>query len=166
MKIFVLGTRGIPDVLGGVETHCEELYPRISKLGHDVTIITRTPYIKDKSVKLYKDVRLKHIFAPKTKSIEAIVHTFLGVLYAGIKRPDVLHVHAVGPMLLTPFARLLGLKVVVTNHGPDYNRQKWGKLAKLILKTGEYLGTKSAHKIIVISNVIKTILRTKYFFDL
>ncbi|WP_340155568.1 glycosyltransferase family 4 protein [uncultured Winogradskyella sp.] len=162
MKIFVLGTRGIPDVLGGVETHCEELYPRISKLGHDVTIITRTPYIKDKSVKLYKDVRLKHIFAPKTKSIEAIVHTFLGVLYAGIKRPDVLHVHAVGPMLLTPFARLLGLKVVVTNHGPDYNRQKWGKLAKLILKTGEYLGTKSAHKIIVISNVIKTILRTKY----
>ena len=27
MKIIVTGTRGIPDVMGGVETHCEELFP-------------------------------------------------------------------------------------------------------------------------------------------
>ncbi len=47
------------------------------------------------------------------------------MLYAAIKRPDVLHIHAIGPMIMTPFARLLGLKVVVTNHGPDYDRQKW-----------------------------------------
>ena len=25
MKVVVTGTRGIPDILGGVETHCEEL---------------------------------------------------------------------------------------------------------------------------------------------
>jgi len=162
MKIIVLGTRGIPDILGGVETHCEELYPRISKLGHDVTIITRTPYVVDKSLLSYNGVKLKHIFAPKLKSIEAIVHTFLGVLYASIKRPDVLHIHAVGPMIMTPLARLFGLKVVVTNHGPDYDRQKWGKLAKSILQLGEYLGSKTAHKVIVISNVIRLILKTKY----
>ena len=30
MKIIVTGTRGIPDVMGGVETHCEELFPRIA----------------------------------------------------------------------------------------------------------------------------------------
>ena len=162
MKIIVLGTRGIPDILGGVETHCEELYPRISKLGHAVTIITRTPYVKDKTLKSYNSVKLKHIFAPKQRSIEAIVHTFLGIMYAGLKRPDILHIHAVGPMIMTPFARLLGLKVVVTNHGPDYDRQKWGKLAKSILQLGEYFGTKTAQKVIVISNVIGTILKTKY----
>ena len=27
---------------------------------------------------------------------------------------------------MTPIARLLGLRVVVTNHGPDYDRDKWG----------------------------------------
>ncbi len=162
MKIIVLGTRGIPDILGGVETHCEELYPRIVSLGHEVTIITRTPYVINQAIKEYKGVKLKHIYAPKIKSFEAIIHTFLGVLYAGIKRPDVLHIHAVGPMIMTPFARLLGLKVVVTNHGPDYDRQKWGKLAKAILKLGEYLGTKFANKVIVISEVINSILKTKY----
>ena len=25
MKLVVTGTRGIPDIMGGVETHCEEL---------------------------------------------------------------------------------------------------------------------------------------------
>lgn len=32
MKIIVTGTRGIPDVMGGVETHCEELF-RVSQGG-------------------------------------------------------------------------------------------------------------------------------------
>ena len=38
MKIIVTGTRGIPDVMGGVETHCEELFPRIARRGEDVKI--------------------------------------------------------------------------------------------------------------------------------
>jgi len=162
MRIIVLGTRGIPDILGGVETHCEELYPRVVAKGHQVTIITRSPYVVDKSKAHFKGVKLKHLYAPKIKSLEAILHTFLGVLYAAYKRPDILHIHAVGPMIMTPLARLLGLKVVITNHGPDYDRQKWGKLAKSILKLGEYLGTKTANKIIVISEVINNILKTKY----
>lgn len=56
----------------------------------------------------------------------------------------------------------MGLKVVITNHGPDYDRQKWGIIAKTILKTGEYLGSKAANKVIVISNVINSILKTEY----
>jgi len=163
MKILVLGTRGIPDVLGGVETHCQELYPRLVKLGCDVSLITRTPYIpKNNRKSEFKGVKLKHIFAPKKKSIEAIVHTFLGVLYARVNSPDILHIHAIGPSLLVPFARLLGLKVIVTHHGPDYDRQKWGVWAKRILKMGEYGAAKFANKIIVISNVIGKILETKY----
>ncbi len=162
MKIIVLGTRGIPGIQGGVETHCEELYPRLVSLGHDITIITRTPYVKSKKINAFKSVRLKHIFAPKNKTFEAIIHSFLGTLYAGYKRPDFLHIHTVGCMLLTPFAKLLGLKVIVTNHGPDYNRQKWGETAKRIIKLGERLGTKYADKIIVISELIDNILKNNY----
>ena len=45
MKIFVTGTRGIPDIPGGVEKHCQELYPHIVSLGNEVTIATRLPYV-------------------------------------------------------------------------------------------------------------------------
>lgn len=47
MKIIVTGTRGIPDVMGGVETHCEELFPRIARRGEDVTVIRRKNYVHD-----------------------------------------------------------------------------------------------------------------------
>ena len=162
MKVVVLGTRGIPNIQGGVETHCEELYPRLVALGIDVIVITRKSYVKDLSMIEYKGVKLKHIFTPKKKSLEAIVHTFLGIIYARMKNPDILHIHAIGPSILVPFARMLGLKVIVTNHGPDYDRQKWGKIAKFILKTGERFGTKYANEVIVISNVIKDILEKNY----
>lgn len=163
MKIVVTGTRGIPNILGGVETHCEELYPRIVKMGHDVTIIRRSCYVReDNKLGEYKGIRLIDVFAPKKKSIEAIIHTFLAIIKARSLNADVVHIHAIGPSIMTPFAKLLGLKVVTTNHGPDYDRDKWGKLAKIVLKTGEYLGTKFSDRVIVISKVIASILEDRY----
>lgn len=163
MKIVVTGTRGIPDIPGGVETHCEELFPRIAAMGHDVTVIRRTPYIaKSKDLKEYKGVKLVDVFAPRKKSIEAIVHTFLAVIKARQLNADIVHIHAVGPSLMVPLARLLGMKVVSTNHGPDYERQKWGRLAKSVIKLGESLGTRFSNRVIVISTTIADILRRNY----
>lgn len=83
MKIVVIGTRGIPNILGGVETHCEELYPRIAAMGHDVTIIRRTPYITDDNrISEYRGVKLIDVYAPRKKSVESIVHTFLAIIKA------------------------------------------------------------------------------------
>ena len=161
MKIAVLGTRGIPHIQGGVETHCQELYPRLVELGCDITLFTRKPYIQSDNIE-YRGVKLKHLFTPKSKSLEAIVHTFLGIIHVYFLKPDILHIHAIGPSIMVPFAKLLGLKVIVTNHGPDYDRQKWGFMAKLVLRFGEKFGTKTANKVIVISNTIKNILETKY----
>jgi glycosyltransferase involved in cell wall biosynthesis len=77
-------------------------------------------------------------------------------------KADILHIHAIGPALAIPYAKLLGLKVVFTHHGPDYNRDKWGKTAKMMLRLGEKLGVRYADEVIVISNVINDILKTKY----
>ena len=164
MKIVVVGTRGIPDILGGVETHCQELYPRMEKMGHDVTIIRRTPYLTDnnRDMTSFQGVKLVDVYAPHKKSFEAIVHTFLAVLKARKLKADIVHIHSIGPNILAPFARLLGLKVVMTHHGPDYDRQKWGFLAKNMLKFGEWCGAKFCNHIIVISDVIRQLLVRKY----
>lgn len=163
MKIVVIGTRGIPDIMGGVESHCEELFPRIAAMGHDVTIVRRSAYVGNSpDLKEYKGVKLVDVFSPRSKSLEAVVHTFLAVIKARRLNPDVLHIHAIGPSMMAPFARLLGMKVVTTNHGPDYDRQKWGFLAKSVLKISERLGTYFSNKVIVISTVIANILKDKY----
>lgn len=163
MKIVVTGTRGIPDISGGVETHCENLYPRIAAMGHDVTVIRRRCYVTENNrMDTYKGVHLVDLYTPRKKSLEAIIHTFLAVIKAKRLKADVLHVHAVGPSIMVPMARMLGMKVVMTNHGPDYDRGKWGKMAKTVLRTGERWGTKFSNRVIVISTVIADILRNNY----
>lgn len=158
MKIFVTGTRGIPGIPGGVEKHCQQLYPHVVAKGHEVILCTRSCYVPEKLAS-WEGIELVHVFAPRVKSLEAIVHTFKSLLAARHHRPDVVHIHAIGPSLLVPFARLMGFKVVVTNHGPDYNRQKWGKLAKFVLRTGERMGNRFANEVIAISNGIAENLR-------
>lgn len=162
MKIVITGTRGIPDILGGVETHCEKLYPYLAD-ELEIILVRRSCYIAEANkIQEYKNIKIKDIYAPRKKSVEAIVHTFLAICYAKRQRADIVHIHSVGPAMLTIFARLLGLKVVVTHHGSDYDRQKWGKMAKLILKTGERFAAKYANRIISISEVISQTLKDKY----
>ena len=163
MKIVVTGTRGIPEIQGGVETHCQELYPRLAAMGHDITVIRRTPYVTDDNrITEYRGVKLLDVYAPRQKSLEAIIHTTLAVLRARAMSPDIVHIHAVGPSIVMPLARLLGMRTVMTNHGPDYDRKKWGKLAKWIIRTGEKWGTRCANHVIVISHVIADILAANY----
>ena len=161
MKIVVTGTRGIPNIMGGVETHCEELFPRMVKRGVDVTLIRRSNYVQD-TLKEWNGVKLVTLSSPKKKSFEAIIHTFRAINEAKRLGADVLHVHAIGPALLVPYAKLLGMKVVFTHHGPDYDRDKWGLAAKTILKLGERMGCMFADDVIVISNVIKNLIAKKY----
>lgn len=163
MKIFVTGTRGIVGIQGGVETHCEKLYPRLVDLGFDITVIQRSGYAdKNYTSKEHKGVKLKNIYAPRIKSLEAILHTFFAIFYSFIKRAEVVHIHAIGPAILTPFARLLGMRVVVTHHGADYEREKWGRFAKWMLKFGEKIAVKYSNSLIVVSDVIYANLTERY----
>ena len=160
VNILVLGTRGIPGIQGGVERHCEQLYPRVVTEGNNVFLCTRRSYVK-KKVSSYQGINLIHCFALRKKSFEAITHTFIGLIIAFFISPDIIHIHAIGPSFLTPLAKLLGFKVVVTNHGPDYERQKWGPVAKFILKLGEKASGYFADEVIAISRVIQDIIRTR-----
>ena len=162
LRVIMVGLRGFPEVQGGVETHAEHLCPRLAARGIDMEVVVRAPYMRHQKGNVWKGVRYRRIWSPRSKGLEAIVHTFLGVLYAGLKRPDVLHIQAIGPAIMTPIARLLGLKVVVTHHGPDYDRQKWGRFAKAVLKLGERFGMRMSDEAIVISETIRNLVKEKH----
>lgn len=86
----------------------------------------------------------------------------MGVFKAKSLGCDVLHIHAIGPSLFVPLARVLGLKVVMTHHGPDYERKKWNQVAKSVLKFGEALGVRWANQVITISQMIAGQIQKKY----
>lgn len=164
VRIIALGIRGVPNVPGGVETHAERLYERLAQLGCEVEILVRTPFVP-RGQQTFGTIKLRRIWAPKWDGVEALVHSVLGVLYAAWARPDILHIHAIGPALCTPLARMLGLRVIVTHHGQDYERAKWGAFARWVLRTGEAVGMRHSHARISISQVIAELVRVKYGCD-
>jgi glycosyltransferase involved in cell wall biosynthesis len=163
MKVAVLGTRGFPNVQGGIETHCQELYPRLAELGCQVTVYTRAPYIPaHERSREWREVCFSHTWSPRSQSTETIVHTFLATAAAARIKPDIIHYHSIGSSLFVPMGRLSRARVVMTHHGPEYERAKWGPLARSVLKTGERLGVSNAHGVIGVSGPIAARMTAEY----
>jgi len=161
MKVVVAGTRGIPNVQGGIESHCKQLYPRLCAMGCKITVLARAPYTGSATIN-YKGVRVVPLPATKRKHTEALFHTLRAVMLAGRIKPDILHIHGIGPSLLAPLARRFGLNVVVTHHGQDYVRAKWGRTAKAALRQGERAALKWANEVICVSGAIGRDLQDRY----
>jgi len=153
-RVVILGLRGIPGVQGGVETHVAALAAGIAQRGWQVEVLGRKPYLPSQEPYVWKDVAVTPLWSPRSQNFEALMHTAYGLFVAAQKEPDLLHIHAIGPALLTPLARALGLRVVVTHHGFDYERQKWGWLARSILRAGEMFGMTFSHARIGVSKDI------------
>jgi len=160
--IVVIGTRGFPDVQGGIERHCEELYPRLVTLGCRVRVYARSPYVPRR--RQYRGVDVWPLWVPRSKSMEAMFHTWYALLHASLHRSGhhILHIHGIGPAITTAVARLLGWRVVVTTQGRDYSRSKWGRFAKFVLRRGEYTGMAYANAVIAVSRTIQTELQEQY----
>jgi glycosyltransferase involved in cell wall biosynthesis len=161
-SILVLGTRGIPNVPGGVESHCQSLYPLlVKKYDLDITVTARKPYVPY-TESVYEGVKLKALPTVTNKSLEAPLHSFVAALYAIKEGIDIVHVHAIGSGLIIPLLRLFGKKVIFTHHSQNYDHQKWGKLAKFILRLGEKWAMKYSTEVIVISDFMQNLMNEKY----
>jgi glycosyltransferase involved in cell wall biosynthesis len=142
-------------VQGGIETHVRMLFPLVARLGWDVEVVQRSPFFaRGARRREWHRLRFVYLWSPLTPGIETAVHSLLGVCYAAVRRPDILHLHGIGPGFLAPLARLLLLRVVVTHHAFDYRREKWGPLAKAVMRAGEWLGMRFSHGRIAVSAII------------
>jgi glycosyltransferase involved in cell wall biosynthesis len=162
LRVTMLGIRGFPNVQGGAENHAHNLAAGLVELGCDVEAIARSPYIPKTNDRTVDGIKLARVWSPRRTGVEAFVHTFLGVLRAACTRPDILHIHSVGPALFTPLARLFGLRVVVTHHLPNYEAKKWGAPARAILRFGERVGMRFANGRIAVSAGLASRMKRTY----
>src|SRR5207247_3008918 len=87
-------------------------------------------------------------------NIEALWHSFVSLLIARANGAKLVHLHAIGPGLLVPMARLMGFRVVFTHHGFDYDRGKWGIAGRLVLRLGEWCAVRCAEEVLAVSREI------------
>ncbi len=162
VRICVIGLRGVPGVPGGIETHVEQLVPGLAERGADVHVYARQNYVAGEVPYVWRGVTVHPTWAPSNMRLEAIVHTLLALFKARRLKPDIVHIHAVGPSLVAPLARLMGMNVVFTHHGYDYDREKWNTLDKKVLRLGEWAGMRFAHGRIVVAKHIADAMQAKF----
>ena len=168
VKIAMLGHKRIPSREGGVEIVVEELATRMVEKKNVVVVYNRKgKNVQDKNadkdkkkLKEYKGVKIKTIPTINKKGIDALLYSFFASIAVAFKKYDVIHYHAEGPCAMLWIPKIFRKKIVVTIHGLDWQRSKWGGFATKYIKFGEKMAVKYAEKIIVLSKGVQ-----KYFKD-
>ncbi|GMM61968.1 glycosyltransferase family 4 protein [Novosphingobium pituita] len=159
--IMMIGLRSVGEGQGGVENHVDRLAGELDRMGLRVEIVTRSPYQPGRHER-GRNITVRSLWAPRVVWAEALVHSLLAVAYAAWRRPAIVHIHAIGPSIVAPLARLVGLVVVMTHHGEDYRREKWGAAARAVLRLGEAAGARFSQGRIVISPSLRASLDDRF----
>lgn len=163
MKIAVIGLRGIPSCYGGIEKHGEEIFSRLVKFGHKITIFVRHDYVNPDYTPP-KGITLRPIWTINSKHMATPLHSFFSLLYCLFSDFDIIHFHAQGPCIFAWIPKFLTpkKKLVFTCHGVDWQRNKWNFIASSIIKFGEILSARLFHDQIVVSSELDRYYRNKY----
>lgn len=148
MKVCVIGLRGFPLVEGGVEKHCEALYP-LMRDDIEITVFRRKSYIiTDAS---YAHIKFIDLPSTRIKGIETVIYSFLATRRAVKMKPDIVHIHNIGPALFSGMITKKGIPIVLTYHSPNYEHSKWSRFARKLLLHSEQIALKNAGQIIFVN---------------
>lgn len=167
-RVAMLGQKRIPSREGGVEVVVQELSARLVKSGCEVICYNRGGHhvsgkiFDAESRHTYKGVRLKTVPTIPFRGLAAMSSSAFASLFAAVGKYDIIHIHAEGPAFMCWLPRLFGKRVVVTVHGLDHRRAKWGRLASAYIMAGERNAVRYADEIIVLSGSVQRYFRDTY----
>ena len=163
-----LGHKYIPSRVGGIEVVIEELASRMVQRGLDVTCLNRGGYRvggrfeNAKRPRVYRGIKLKTVLTVNIRGIAAMTASLSGAIVAAISKADVVHFHAEGSCVFIWIPKLFGKRCVITIHGLDHQRAKWGRFARRYIMQGEKCAVKYADKIIVLSKDMQRYFEKTY----
>lgn len=163
IRVAMIGQKGYPPVHGGIEKHVAELAARLGRWNVATEIYSRPHYSDADGDADLDQVRVRRMPSIPTKHLDAISHSLLATADALWRQPDIVHYHALGPGLLAGLPRWLGrIPTVVTVHGLDWQRDKWGRFARGVLKWGETGSVRLPDRTIVVSQALCEHFRSEH----
>lgn len=170
-KIAMIGHKRIPSREGGVEIVVEKLSSRLIEQGYFVDAYNRSGYhVSGKQYdaqyrKIFNGIRIITIPTFQNGKLNAIVYTVLATIRSLFGKYDVYHFHAEGPCAMLWLPKLFHKHIIVTIHGLDWQRAKWGAFASKVLLRGEKNAVKYADEIIVLSDNVRQYFKDTYGRD-
>jgi len=149
LRIAQAGIRGVPANFGGSETAVEQIGRRLAAAGDEVVVYCR----RHKSPNDDPDyLGMRRVVLPSvpTFQLDTVSHSLLASVDLLVRnRADVVHFHGMGNALVLPLFMLSKKKTVITIDGPDWERPKWGPVAKRVLKLSARIAVRLADQLII-----------------
>lgn len=171
LKICHIGHKNFLERSGGVEVVVKELSTRMAALGYDVTCYNRWGHHSciEKSadnnlskLKIYQGVKIKYVPTIPAKGLAAMTSSFFAAIRGAFGQYQIVHFHAEGSCAMLWIPKFFGKRCIVTIHGLDHQRAKWGRFAKNYIMLGEKCAVRYADEIIVLSKDVQNYFREKY----
>ena len=160
MRVAMIGQKGIPATYGGIERHVDEIARRLVQRGISVDVFCRLYYTPPDSE--YHHIGLLRRPSIHTKHLDTATHVTWATLESMCRNYDVVHFHALGPALFSSLPRLTGSRTVVTVHGLDWQREKWGRFASWVLRRCEGPAAHFPNRTIVVSKTLREHFRAAH----
>jgi len=151
VRVAFLGIRCIPARHGGGDTEAEQCAIRLAKRGHEIIAYVRRKYYVERSLRSWRGIRLVFVPTIETKNLGTPIHTLLSIvhLWCTKKKPDLVHLRGVGTALFILLLKPLRIPVVLSVDGKDWEREKWGPVAKRALFMAAWIGVRMADEMLV-----------------
>lgn len=135
-SVGIIGTRGYPSYYGGFETAVRHLAPYLVDQGWHVRVYSRPGRVRPDDADV--DSRIESIVTPGIdgRSLSTLTFGLTSVLHALAHKPDVALIMNCANGFWLPLLRLRGIPVVTNVDGLEWERAKWGRLARAVFKAG------------------------------
>lgn len=145
-KVAIVGTQGVPATYGGFESLVDNLLGENCPKDVQYTVFCSGKDMPDRRPE-YKGAFLKYI-PLKANGIQSVPYDIVSMCRC-LNGFDVILVLGVSGGLFLPIFNLFNKKKLIINiDGQEYKREKWGSLAKWILKISEALAVKYADVVV------------------
>lgn len=167
LNIAMLGHKHVLSREGGIEIVVNELATRMAARGHSVTCYDRHTHHVSGDTPLDNrtevgGVKIIPVWTIEKKGLAAMTSSLSAAWKAAWGKYDVVHIHAEGPAAMSWLPKIRGKRVIVTVHGLDWARAKWGGFATKYIKWGEKQAVKHADEIIVLSRGVQEYFQREY----
>lgn len=135
-SVAIIGTRGYPSYYGGFETAVRKLAPYLCDAGWDVTVYGRRGATKLDDPTLDPRVQSTFTAGLDSKSFSTLSFGLTATLAASRANHDVALVMNVANGYYLPLLKARGIRTIVNVDGIEWDRAKWGAVAKSVFRGG------------------------------
>ncbi len=157
-KLSIIGTAGVPACYGGFESLVENILDYQSPFFEYTVICSKKKY--KSYISTYKNAKLNYLNLD-ANGISSILYDYLGIIKS--INSDIMLILGVSGCTFLPIIKIFYKGKIITNiDGLEWKRQKWNKVARVILKISEKMAVKYSNIIIADNKAILDYISIQY----